>query len=207
MARRWWPLAFLAQGFWWSFSWGRGSAEGSHPGHTILGQVSLLDSLVWSMPLQMQTLLCGVKPIHIISHILIFSVTFSFSFLEQEEWFGSSENSKFIIPKLLPKCGYLLKVRSIVHFSHSVVSDSLRPHELQRAWPPCPSPIPGVYPNSCQSSWWCHPTILSSVVLFSSCLQSFPTSGSFQMSQFFTSGGQSIIRWPKYYLLDVSIFL
>ena len=81
---------------------------------------------------------------------------------------------------------------SSVQFSRSVVSDSLRPHELQHARPPCPSPNPGVHSNSCASSRWCHPTISSSVVPFSSCIQSFPTSGSFPMSQFFASGGQSI---------------
>ena len=69
---------------------------------------------------------------------------------------------------------------SSVQFSHSVVSDSLSPHELQHARPPCPSPTPGVYPNSCPLSWWCHPTISSSVVPFSSCLQFFPASGSFK---------------------------
>ena len=71
-----------------------------------------------------------------------------------------------------------------VQFSRSVVSDSLRPHELQHARPPCPSPTPGACSNSCPSSQWCHPTISSSVIPFSSCLQSFPTSGSFLMSQF-----------------------
>ena len=76
-------------------------------------------------------------------------------------------------------------------FSRSVVSNSLRPHGLQHTSPPCPSPTPGVYSNSCPLSWWCHPTISSSVVPFSH-LQSFPASGSFQMSQFFESGGQSI---------------
>ena len=81
---------------------------------------------------------------------------------------------------------------SSFQFSRSVVSESLQPHGLQHARPPCPSTTPGVYPNSCPLSQWCHPTILSSVVLFSSCLQSFPTSGFFPMSQFFTSGGQSI---------------
>ena len=80
---------------------------------------------------------------------------------------------------------------SSVQFSHSVVSDSLRPHEPQHARPPCPSPTPGVYSNSCPSSWWCHPTIPSSDVPFSSCPQSFPASGSFQMSQLFASGSQS----------------
>ena len=79
-----------------------------------------------------------------------------------------------------------------VQFSHSFVSDSLRSHRLQHARLPCPSPTPGVYSNSCPYSWWCHPTISSSVVPFSSCLQSFQASGSFPMSQFFTSGGQSI---------------
>ena len=71
------------------------------------------------------------------------------------------------------------------------MSDSLRPHGLQHARPPCPSPTPGVYTNSCPLSQWYHLTISSSVVPFSSCLQSFPTSGSFQMSQLFASGGQN----------------
>ena len=79
-----------------------------------------------------------------------------------------------------------------VQSSRSVVSDSLRPHGLQHTRPPCPSPTPGVYSNSCPLSWWCHSTILSSVVLFSSQLQSFPASGSFQMSHFFVPGGQTI---------------
>ena len=75
---------------------------------------------------------------------------------------------------------------------HSVVSDSLQPHELQHTRPPCLSSTPGVYPNSCPSSRWCHPTILCSVIPFSSCPQSFPASGSFQISQFLASGGQTI---------------
>ena len=79
-----------------------------------------------------------------------------------------------------------------VQFSHLVVSDSLRPHEPQHARPPCPSPTPGVYPNSCPLSQWCHPTISSSVIPFSSRPQSFPASGSFQMSQLFASCGRSI---------------
>ena len=77
-------------------------------------------------------------------------------------------------------------------FSRSVVSDSLWPHGLQYARLPCPSPTPRACSNSCPSSWWCHPTTLSSVVPFSSCLQSFPASGSFPVSQLFASGGQSI---------------
>ena len=80
----------------------------------------------------------------------------------------------------------------LVQFSHSAVSNSLRPHGLQHARPPCPSPTPGVGSNSCPLSQWCHPTISSSVVTFSSCLQSFPASGSFPMSQFCASGGPSI---------------
>ena len=79
-----------------------------------------------------------------------------------------------------------------VQFSRSAVSDSLRPHALQHARLPCPSPTPRAHSNSCPSSQWCHPTISSSVTPFSSCLQSFPASGSFPMSQFFTSGGQDI---------------
>ena len=79
-----------------------------------------------------------------------------------------------------------------VWFSCSVVSDSLQPRELQHPGPPCPSPAPGVYPNSCLLSRWCHPTISSSVIPFSSCSQSFPASGSFPVSQLFTSDGQSI---------------
>ena len=74
----------------------------------------------------------------------------------------------------------------------SVVSDSLQPHGAQQARPPCPSPTPRVYSSSCPLSQWCHPTISSSVVPFSSRLQSFPASGSFPMSQLFTWGGQSI---------------
>ena len=81
---------------------------------------------------------------------------------------------------------------SSVQFSRSVVSDSLWLHERQWARPPCPSPTPGVHPNPCPSSWWCHPTISSSAVPFSSCPQSFPESGSFPVSQLFTSGGLSI---------------
>ena len=77
-------------------------------------------------------------------------------------------------------------------WTSSVVSDSLRPHELQHPRPPCPSPTPGVHPNPCPLSRWCHPTISFSVVPFSSCPQSFPASRSLQMSQLFTSGGQSI---------------
>ena len=81
---------------------------------------------------------------------------------------------------------------SSVQFIHSVMSHSLRPHEPQHARPPCSTPTPGVHPNPCPLSRWCHPTISSSVVPFSSCPQSFPASGSFPMSQLFMSGGKSI---------------
>ena len=79
-----------------------------------------------------------------------------------------------------------------VQFSCSVVFDSSQSHGLQYARPPCPSPTPGVYSNLCPLSQWCHPTISSSFIPVASCLQSFPASGSFPMSQFFPSGGQSI---------------
>ena len=79
-----------------------------------------------------------------------------------------------------------------LQFTHSVVYDSSWPHRPQHAKPPSPTPTPGVYSNSCPLSQWCHPTISSSVIPFSSCQQSLPASGSFQMSQLFTSGGQSI---------------
>ena len=86
----------------------------------------------------------------------------------------------------------VLKQHGSVQFSHSVVSDFLRPHGLEHTRLSCPSPAPGACLNSCPSSQWCHPTISSSVIPFSSCLQSFPTSGSFPMGQLFASGGQSI---------------
>ena len=86
----------------------------------------------------------------------------------------------------------LLDLSCSVQFRYSVLSDSLWPHGLQHARFPCPSTTPRVHPNSCPLSWWCHPTISSSLVPFSSCPKSFPASGSFQMSQLFTWGGQSI---------------
>ena len=88
-------------------------------------------------------------------------------------------------------CHMHLCIFSSVQFSSSIVSDSLQPHEPQHARPPCPSPTPGVHTNPCPSSQWCHPTISSSVIPFSSWPQSFPASGYFPVSQPFTSGGQS----------------
>ena len=89
------------------------------------------------------------------------------------------------------RCQKNRKIAS-VQFSRSVVSDSLRPHEPQHARPPCPSQSPGVYPDSCPLSQWCHPAISSSVVPFSSCPQSLPSSESFPISQLFAWGGQNI---------------
>ena len=119
-------------------------------------------------------------------------------------WLGDGKtmnnNNTFIMLQCLWKyltCFSTLSWKSIfevgtlssVKFSHSVVSDSLRPHESQHARPPCPSPTPGVYSNSCPLSWWCHSTISSSVALFSSCPKSFPASECFPVRQFFASGG------------------
>ena len=92
-----------------------------------------------------------------------------------------------------------------VQFSCSVMSDTLQQHGLQHARPPCPLPTPGVHSNSCPLSQWCHPTISSSVIPFSSHFQSFPASGSFQTSQFFTSGGQSIEVSASTSVLPMSI--
>ena len=86
---------------------------------------------------------------------------------------------------------WIFFLTSVCQFSRSVVSDSLQPHESQHARPPCPSPTPRVYPNSCPLSCWCYPAISSSVVPFSSCPQSLPASDSFPISQLFTWGGQS----------------
>ena len=87
---------------------------------------------------------------------------------------------------------FIYELFSSEQLSHSVVSDSLKPHESQHARPHFPSPTPGVYSNSCPLNRWCHPAISSSVISFSSCPQSLPASGSFSMSQIFPSGGQSI---------------
>ena len=99
------------------------------------------------------------------------------------------------VDEWIRKCGIPTQCNiqlSSAQFSHSGVPDSLRPHGSQHARPPCPSPMPRIYSNSCSLSRWCHPAISSSVVPFSSCLQSLPASGSFPMSQLFTWGGQSI---------------
>ena len=104
-------------------------------------------------------------------------------------------NRKTIINVIWLKMFLMLKTEfwvSSVQFSSSVMSDSLQPHEPQHIRSPCPSPTTRVHANPCPSSWWCHPTISSSATPFSSCPQYFPALRSFQMSQPFTSGGQSI---------------
>ena len=131
----------------------------------------------------------------------------SMEFSRQEYWSGSpvpspGEPSDPGIKWGLLHCRQILyrletsespsKRISSIQFSRSVVSDSLRPHELQHVRPPCPSPTPRVYPNSCPSSQWCHPAISSSAVPFSSCPQSLPASESFPMSQLFAWSGQSV---------------
>ena len=98
-----------------------------------------------------------------------------------------SQSFSFLISKM-----WTIKPIASVQFSGSVASNSLKPHGPQHARPPCPSPTPRAYPTSCPLSRWSHPTISSSVIPFSSHLSSFPASGSFLMSQFFASGGQSI---------------
>ena len=111
-------------------------------------------------------------------------------FLNATEWFGICWGKCYANFDIFStvQIGIWLKFSQ---FSCSVVSDSLRPLELQHARPPCPSPTPGVHSNSCPSSRWCHPAISSSVIPFSSCPQSLPASESFPMSQLFAWGGQS----------------
>ena len=108
---------------------------------------------------------------------------------ELMQWVGSGITVPWLASEVQSTVSTFLFLLFLL-FSCPVVSDSLQPHGLQHTRPPCPSPTPRVYSNSCPLSRWCHPTISSSVVPFSSCLQSFPASGSFPVSQFFTSSGQ-----------------
>ena len=140
--------------------------------------------------------------------IFFFSqLCFSFSFHVTNYWlFLLVETETKATPSLWPlwniimSCGFIHffvhilihSVISVSHFNHSVASNSLQLHGLQNGRPPCPLATVGVYSNLCPLSRWCHPTISSSVVSLSSCTQSFPASGSFQMCQFFASGGQTI---------------
>ena len=131
-------------------------------------------------------------------NIMLFSVADKFQ--EKLAWLVKSREGGVLWPYSESRWSYKLhfcvqkprvNVVNIKQFSLSVMSDSLLLYGLQHARPPCPSPTPGSCPNSCPSSQWFHPTISSSVVPFSSCFQSFPASGSFQLSQCFTSGGKS----------------
>ena len=117
------------------------------------------------------------------------------------DWPGSLAPQADSLPSEPPGKPHM---RTSVQFSCSDMSDSMWPHGLQHARPPCPSPTPRVYSNSCPLNRWCHPTISSSVFPFSSCLQSFPASGSFQMNQFFASGIR-INTLPKYWSFIFSI--
>ena len=113
----------------------------------------------------------------------------------QTLFLGAPKSLQMVTAAMKLKDSYSLEGRlwlTSVHFSHSVVSDSLQPHQPQHARPSCPSPTPRVYWNPCPSSWWCYPPISSSVIPFSSCPQSLQASEYFQMSQHFTSGGQRI---------------
>ena len=123
--------------------------------------------------------------------------TISKSMVSAVMWQNWERNSDVLYPK--PFWPLLLL------FSHSVVSDSLQSHGLQHARLPCPSPTPGACSNSCPLSWWYHPTISSSVVPFSSCLQSFPGSGSFPVSQLFASGGHNIRALVSASVLSMNI--
>ena len=121
----------------------------------------------------------------------------SMRFPRQEYWSGLSQFFLFywalsVCFKFISKIPANIAVNVSPAVKLKVQFDSLRPHELQHAKPPCLSPTPGIYLNPCASSWWCHPNISSSVVPFSSCPQSFLASGSFQMSHLFASGSQSI---------------
>ena len=120
-------------------------------------------------------------------HEFPFTIAYSF-FSEPHSSASSRRRNKFIYHKSTIEW----HVCNQIQFSCSVISDSLQPHGLQHAKFPCPLPTPRAYSNSCPSSWWCHPTISSSVVPFFSCLQSFPASGSFLINQLFATGGQSI---------------
>ena len=121
----------------------------------------------------------------------------------ESQSFGKSKKMCLAFNQINFLVGHLLKGKTIqilvsVSFSCSVLSDSLQPYGLQHTRPPCPSPTPGVYSNSCPLSRWCHPTISSSVVPFSTCPWSFPASGSFQESAL-------SIRWPNYWSFSFSI--
>ena len=129
-----------------------------------------------------------IKPFSTYVILVPFHFWWSLSMLRFRKCFS---NFFTYVPFSSPKRSLRNHVLPSVQFSRSIMSDSLQPHELQHARPPCPSPTPGVHSNLCPSSQWCHPAISSSVVPFSSCPQSLPATGSFPMSQLFTWGSQS----------------
>ena len=121
-----------------------------------------------------------------------------------------AENKPRRIKKMIVRSNAPPKRHRLAQFSHSVMSNSLGPHGLQHASLPCPSPMPRACSNSCPLSQWCHPTISSSVVLFSTSLQSFQASGSFPISQFFTSGGQILefqLQQQSFHWIFRTVFL
>ena len=182
----------------------------------VISPFSFLILLIWFFSLcSLMTLANGLLILFILSVLLTFAIVYfvSFSLISALIFmiYFLLLTLKFFISSF--SCCFTCKVRlffdvspvswvklvllwslpfSSLQFSHSVMSDSLQPHEPQHTRPPCLSATPRVYLNSCPLSQWCHPTISSSVVPFSSCPQSFPASGSSQMSQLFTSGGQNI---------------
>ena len=136
-------------------------------------------------------------PLYLFPHFINRAMNISLEFL--------GALNEIINIEYLALCLALTNSSVNIQFSHSVMSDSLRSHGLQHTRPPCPSPTPGAYSNSGPFSRWCHPTIPSSVVPFSSHLQSFPASGFFPVSQFFASGGQSIGVWASSSVLPMNI--
>ena len=125
--------------------------------------------------------------------ILLYSSPIATTFITSVMNYFNSFIISFLITSLSSNSFQILLIdwSASVQFSHSVMSNSLRPHELQHARPPCPSPTPGVHPNPRPSSRWCHPAISSPVIPFSSCPQSLPASESFPVSQIFAWDGQS----------------
>ena len=179
-----WHHWLNGHGFGWTPGVGDGQGGLACCGSWSRKELDMTERLNWTEPCphscQMSLVLIIHLPENHSSHwILVFWSTFSFLL--------------WLTAILFPTWGFLSSGPSLssVQFSCSVVSDSLQPHELQHSRPPCPSPTPRACSNSCLSSRWCHLTISSSVTHFS-CLQSFPVSRSFLMSQFFASGGQSI---------------
>ena len=124
--------------------------------------------------------------------ILTWRIPWTKSLVGYSLWGHKESDLTFIFKIAQPSLAIFFKSIGSVQFTCSVMSDALRPHESQCARPPCPSPTPGVHPQSCPSNRWYHPDISSSVIHFSSCPQSLPVSGSFPMSQHFTWGGQSV---------------